>query len=517
MSARAERRCSLAACGLLALALSCAVGPNYTRPPEPQLPGYAQRPLAPTVPVGGKSQTFAVSNEVKPDWWRLLRSPAIDALVEDALTRSPTLEAAQAALRRSEDSLRAGKGIFFPQADLAGGVSRQRYSPARVGSSLPGSVFNLFTLSGSINYPLDLWGGERRAVEALGAQAEGQRYALIGAYLVLSSNVVNTAIAAAAYRAEIEATRALVALEEDQVRLGQAQAEAGTVPYANVLSLQSQLATTRGLLAPLQQRLEQAESLLATLTGRFAGTWSAPAVTLSELTLPDQLPVSLPAALVRQRPDVLIAEAQLHANTAQIGVATAAMLPNITLTASYGVNNPSLTDLTAANSVFWSLLAGVTQPLFRGGMLYYQRKAAIDTRDQALANYRQTVLGAIEQVADSLGALGHDAEAVNAQSEALQSAADALRLIQINYQAGLATYLQVLTANEQYLQGNIGLIQSEAQRLQDTVALFVALGGGWWNARPAATPAAHTSASPAPSPAKKGSRLGPLHAAFVGL
>ena len=173
--------------------------------------------------------------------------------------------------------------------------------------------------------------------------------------------------------------------------------------------------------------------------------------------------------------------------------------------------------LTAGNSVFWGLLAGVTQPLFHGGMVYYQRKAAIDARDQALANYRQTVLGAIEQVADSLGALGHDAEAVNAQSEALQSAADALRLIQINYQAGLATYLQVLTANEQYLQGNIGLIQSEAQRLQDTVALFVALGGVWWNAHPAATPTARTSASfpSAPSPETNGSRQGPLHAAFA--
>jgi len=484
MSAPSERRRLVrAACAGLLLA-SCAVGPSYTRPAPPAAPGYTPGPLAPTTAAAGTAQTFVVSDHLIPDWWRLLHAPAIDALVADALAHSPTIEAAEAALRRSEASLRAGYGIFFPQADLSAGVSRQRYSPARVGSPLPGSVFNLFTVSGNVSYPLDLWGGQRRTVEVLAAQAEGERYALVAARLVLSSNVVNTAIAAAAYRAQLDATRELIRLEQDQVDLGQAQAEAGTVPYANVLTLQSQQATTRATLPVLQQRLDQAESLLATLTGHFAGGWSPPAVALSELALPAELPLSLPAALVRQRPDVLIAETELHASTAQIGVATAAMLPNVTLGASYGANNPVLADLTASNSVFWSLLAGVTQPLFRGGMLYYQRKAAIAARDQALANYRQTVLAAVAQVADSLHALGNDADAVDAQREALKMAADAFGLIEINYDAGLANYLQVLTANTQFLQSRLATIQAEAQRLQDTVALFAALGGGWWNAGP---------------------------------
>ena len=486
MSAPSEQTGLLRGAWAILLVAGCAVGPNYARPAAPSIGGYTRRPLAPTAAVQGRAQTFVASDRLAADWWRLLHAPAVDVLVSDALAHSPTIEAAQASLRRSEASLRAGYGIFFPQADLSAGVSRQRYSPARAGSPLPASVFNLFTVSGSVSYPLDLWGGQRRTVEALGAQAEGQRFALVGARVVLSSNVVNTVIAAAAYRAELDATRQLMALEEDQVRLGGAQAEAGMVPYSNVLSLQSQLATTRATLPALQQRLEQAENLLASLTGHFAGAWTPPAVALSELTLPAELPVSLPASLVRQRPDVLIAEAQLHASTAQIGVATAAMLPNVTLGASYGANNPALADLTASNSIFWSLLAGVTQPLFRGGMLYYQRQAAIAARDQALASYRLTVLDAVEQVADGLRALTNDADAANAQGEALRTATDAFGLIRINYDAGLANYLQVLTANAQLLQTRLAVIQVDAQRLQDTVALFAALGGGWWNAEPVA-------------------------------
>jgi len=466
------------------LATACAVGPNYARPPAPATAGYTPRPLAATAVGDGRAQLFVPSDRLAPDWWRLLHAPAVDALVGDALAHSPTIEAAQAALRRSQASLRAGYGVFFPQADLSAGASRQRYSPARVGSPLPANVFNLFTVSGSVTYSLDVWGGQRRTVEALAAQAEGERYALLGARLVLASNVVNTVIAAAAYRAQLEATRQLIDLQEDQVGLGRAQAEAGTVPYASVLSLQSQLATTRATLPALQQRLDQAENLLASLSGHFAGAWSPPVIALAELTLPAELPVSLPAALVRQRPDILIAEAQLHASTAQIGVATAAMLPNVTLGASYGANNPALADLTATNSIFWSLLAGVTQPLFRGGMLYYQRQAAIAARDQALASYRLTVLDAVAQVADSLTALSHDADAAAAQSEALRAATDAFGLIRINYEAGLANYLQVLTADQQLLQSRLAVIQVEGQRLQDTVALFAALGGGWWNGGP---------------------------------
>ncbi len=326
-------------------------------------------------------------------------------------------------------------------------------------------------------------------MEALGAQVATQRYTLLGAYEMIAGNVVNTVIAAAAYQAEIDATNELLRLEEDQVHLGHAQAEAGTVPYANVLTLESQIALTRATLPPLAQKVEQAQHLIATLAGHVPGEWTPPAIPLATLALPTEVPVSLPSALVRQRPDVLVAEAQLHASTAQIGVATAAMLPNVTLSAGYGLNSTTAAAFGSENSMFWSVLGGLTQPLFHGGALYYQRKAAMDARDATFASYRQTVLGAFQQVADGLRALQHDGDQLRAEEAAVKSAGDAFQLVRINYDSGLVSYLEVITANAQYLQSRLGFIQAQAQRLEDTVTLFVALGGGWWNAA-AAPPAA---------------------------
>ncbi|HVV48236.1 MAG TPA: efflux transporter outer membrane subunit [Polyangia bacterium] len=462
---------------------SCAVGPTYVRPEAPKSKGYTVGESFGATPMAaGQSQQIAASNVLTPDWWRLLRAPELDAIVADALAHNPTLDAAEATLRKTQDTLRAGYGVFFPDADLSGGASRQKFSPARFGSAAAPSVFNLFTLSGTVSYAFDVWGGQRRTVEALRAQVDAQRYTMIGAYEMIAGNIVNAVIAAAAYQAQIDATNELLRLEEDQVHLGHAQAEAGTVPYSNVLSLESQIALTRATLPPLAQKIEQAQHLIATLAGRLPGDWCPPAIPLAALALPTEIPVSLPAALVRQRPDVLVAEAQLHASTAQIGVATAAMLPNVTLSASYGLNSTTAGGFGSSNSMFWSVLGGLTQPLFHGGALYYQRKAAIDARDQAFSSYRQTVLGAFQQIADGLRALQYDGDALAAEEAAVKSAGDAFRLVQINYDSGLVSYLEVLTANAQYLQSRLGFIQVQAQRLEDTVALFVALGGGWWNA-----------------------------------
>jgi NodT family efflux transporter outer membrane factor (OMF) lipoprotein len=332
-----------------------------------------------------------------------------------------------------------------------------------------------------VSYAIDLWGGQRRGIEALQAGVDAQRYALASATVMLASNVVDAVVAQAAYRAEIDAISGILALLRQQVRIAEAQAAVGTVPYSNVLSLQSQLATTEATLAPLQQKIDQAHDLLAALSGRTPASYDMPAIGLDDLHLPEDVPVSVPSQLVRQRPDILVAEAQLHAANANIGVATAAMLPNLTLSANLGVGNTSLADLLSSNSSFWGVGAGLTQPIFRGGTLYYQRKAAVDARDAAAASYRQTVLVAFEQVADTLRALEHDAEALGAQREATETAEKALRLIEANYQAGIATYLQVLVADTQYLQAKVAYFQSAAQRMQDTVALYVSLGGGWWN------------------------------------
>jgi NodT family efflux transporter outer membrane factor (OMF) lipoprotein len=457
----------------------CAVGPDFHRPAAPTDRGYTPGTLTATASADGKSQRFDEARVVTARWWQILRCPALDTMVSQALAANPGVDAARATLRRAQDSLRAGYGAFFPQVDARAGASRERYNPAP--GSIPSNTFSLFTLSGTVSYTIDIWGGTRRQTEVLGAAVDAQRYALAGTYLMLSSNVVDTAIAQAAYRAEIEATRATVALLREQVRIAKAQATGGTVPFANVLSLESQVAAIEATLPPLEQRIDQATDLLAALRGMTPANAAPSPAALADFRLPEDLPLSVPSQLVRQRPDVLIAEAELHAANATIGVATAAMLPSLTISAGYGAGATSLGDVFGPASVAWNLGGGLAQPIFHGGALYYQRKAAIDARDAAAADYRQTVLAAFEQVADTLRGLSHDADAINAQTEAVDTAEGALHLLQANYEAGIATYLQVLVADQQYLQAKIGYVEAVAQRLQDSVALYVALGGGWWN------------------------------------
>ncbi len=338
-------------------------------------------------------------------------------------------------------------------------------------------MFNLFTLSASVSYALDLFGGQRRLVESLHAQVDVARATEQATYLTLSANVVNTVIAKAAYRAEIDATAQLIELERQQVKLAEVQAQAGTVPYSTVLSLRSQLASFEATIPQLEQKLAQSDDLLATLAGHIPAEWKAPDVALVDLRLPSDLPVSLPSDLVRQRPDILVAEATVHAASANVGVATAALFPSITLSGSRAASSNSVSTLFPPNGKAWSIGADATAPLFEGGTLWFKRKASIENYRVATADYRQTVLGAFEQVADTLRALDHDARWWSEGGCGRRNA-----LIQANYQAGLANYLDVLNADAQDHQAKINQLQAIAVRYQDTVALFAALGGGWWDA-----------------------------------
>ncbi|MHB8909569.1 MAG: efflux transporter outer membrane subunit [Syntrophales bacterium] len=470
--------------GALLIALAgCAMGPDFVHPTPPPVDRYTQgaEPNV-TMAADGQAQHFAKGAPLLADWWRLFKSAKLDAVMSEAIAGNQTLQAAQASLRQSQDNLRAGYGVFYPQLDAGFSATRQQFSPAGVGSSSPSSIFNLFTLSATVSYALDVFGRQRRLVEGLRAQVDVQQAVMRGTYLTLSGNIVNTMIARAAYREEIKATEQIIALQKEQTGLTETQASAGTVPYANVLSLRSQLASFEALLPPLKQKLNQAEHLLATLVGRTPAEWTPPQVDLSDLTLPRELPVTLPSKLARQRPDIQAAEAELHTASAEIGVTTAALFPSFTLHGSFGQTNTSMNGLFDSSSNVWSFGTDVTAPLFHGGTLWFQRKAALEGYQQALATYRQTVLGAFAQVADTLRALEHDAEGLHAQSQALKAAEEALRLIQANYQAGIANYLQILIATGQYQQARIAYLQAQAQRLQDTVALFVSLGGGWRDA-----------------------------------
>ena len=478
------RRKTLPACAaLLATLAGCAIGPDFRRPDGPAVSRFAARATpAQTVAAQGKVQKFAPGGALQADWWRLLGSAQLDDLVAQAFARNPSVEAAQASLRQSEYALRAGYGIFFPQVGVGGSAVRQKLNPLRLGQKGPSTIFNLFTLSASVSYTLDLFGGQRR-VEKLQAQVDVPRYSLLATYLTLSANVVNTAIARASYLAQIAATQELLALEQEQAQISEIQAKAGTQPYASFLAVQSQLASTEALLPPLEQGSDQAAHLLAALLGRTPAELEVPEIALAELVLPAELPVSLPSQLVRQRPDILVAEGLLRVASANIGLATAAMLPSLSLTAGYGANHTDLSQLLTGSSTFWNLGAGLAMPLFDGGTLWFQRKAAVEAYQQAAATYRETVLAAFAQVADVLRALEHDAQTLAAQERAVQAARESLRLVQVSYQVGVASYLQVLAADQQLLQARMGQIRAQGQRLQDTVALYAALGGGWWNAK----------------------------------
>jgi NodT family efflux transporter outer membrane factor (OMF) lipoprotein len=460
----------------------CAVGPNFHRPPPPSTSHYTNgRDPTATVSAHGTAQRFDTAATVSADWWKLFRSPQLDTIIREGISHNPGLAAAQASLRASQNDLRSGYGIFFPSVNAEAAATRERYSPALLGQSAESHVFDIFTLSTSVNYALDLFGGQRRLVEGLRAQTEVALADERATYLALAANIVNTAIAQAAYRAEIEATGQLIELQKEQVGIARVQADSGTVPYSNVLSLQSQLASYEATIPQLEQKLTQGDDLLAALAGQMPGEWQATPLRLDDLTLPDTLPVSLPSNLVRQRPDILAAEATAHAASAGIGVATAAMLPSITLSGGLQSASNSTANLFTANAKAWSVGANATAPLFEGGALWFKRKAAIEQYDQAMALYRQTVLGAFEQIADTLRALDHDAAVLLAQDEALSTAGQALHLISANYESGIATYLDVLNADAQYRQAKIAQVQAIAVRYQDTVALFAALGGGWWN------------------------------------
>ena len=466
---------------LLMLSSACMVGPDFSRPAAPTQEAYLPEPTPAAVVAEGQAQRFVPGGEVTPDWWRFFRSAPLDALVRQAISHNLTLQAAQARLRQSQDTLMAGYGVFYPQLDARFGASRERSTPVQQGLTTSGSVFNLLTLSGTISYTFDVFGGERRTIEGLQAQVENQTWLTQAAYLTLTANVVNTAIARAAYAAQIEATQQLIELQRQQLQSTEAQVRGGTAPYSSTLSLQSLIATNEALLPALQQKVSQAEHLLATLEGVMPADARLPDIRLVGLSLPENLPVSLPSVLVRQRPDILSAEAQLHQASADIGVATAAMFPSFSLTGTYGTAGSSTGSLFGSAGRFWSVGPSIDIPVFEGGRLWYGRQAAIDAYRQASVNYRQVVLVSFAQVADVLKALEYDAQVLQKQAEAQVAAQEALRLLQANYRSGLVTYLELLVADVQLHQVNIAYLQALAQRHQDTVALFVALGGGWWN------------------------------------
>ncbi len=473
--------------GCMGLA-GCALGPDFHRPEAPageSVLNNKDRPTA-SLEADGHSQHFDKQADLPAKWWGRFGSKEIDTLVAQALERSPSLKSAQATLRQSQNNLRAGYGVFFPQIGASVQATREVSTinlPPPLGQGLTAvGPYNLGTLGVNVNYVLDLFGGERRTVEALGAVVDVQRYATLAAYLSLTSNVVNTTIARAGYQAQRDATLALIRMQDEQIRIAQVQYDSGTATYSAVLTLKSQQASNAAAVALLEQHVDQTDHLLAQLCGQSPAEFSAPVISLEAISLPAELPDSLPSTLARHRPDILAAEGSLHQASAQIGIATADLFPTLTLGGTAGYAHNVLAHILRSGTQFWSAQANLAGSIFSGGSQWYARKAAIDAYDASLGQYEQTVLTALEQVADTMRALEHDAQALRAQVDALQAASENEKLTQANYEAGTAGYLDMLTADTQFQQARLGYLGAVAQRLQDTVALYAALGGGWWQA-----------------------------------
>lgn len=478
-----------AGAGILApafLLASCAVGPNFVAPDGPAVDRYTrERSLASTASTktpGGNSQSFAPSSDVSGVWWTLFRSRKLAAFVDEAVQNHPDVQSAEFALRAARENVLSEQGSLFPQVTGTGSAAREQ-----------GPTYKLFNSSVSVSYALDLWGGTRRQIESLQAQAEFQTFKLEATYLALTANVVTAAIADASLRDQIAATEDIIKAETDQLARIQHQFEIGAVSRSDVLSQESTLAQAKATLPPLQKQLAQQRNQLMAYLGRLPSQDRGEHVALADLRLPGRLPVSLPSTLVRQRPDIRQAEATLHQATASVGVGVANLLPQVTLSGSYGASGTG--NLFSPGTVVWNATSTVTQKLIDGGTLYHTKEADVAVFEQDMAAYKSAVITAFQNVADSLRAIQYDAATLKAQAEAEKAASDSLAMAIEQFKTGAVPYANVITAQQSYLNARISRIKAQASRFTDTTALYQALGGGWWN-RNDVSPDAQPRANP---------------------
>ena len=468
------------------LVASCAVGPNFKRPKVPEVTGYTTHPLEPTASTpgvaGGESQRFLPGTDVSSDWWTLFHSAPLDDLIEHSLKNNPDLQAAQAALLAAREGVLAQRGAYYPSVSADFSATRQGQSgviaPTLASNALS---FNLFTPEVTVSYVPDVFGLNRRTVESVEAQAQAVHFQMIATYNTLVANVVVTAIQQASVQSQIEATHQLIDIDTNILQTLRYQFSKGYANGLDVAAQESQLAQVQATLPPLEKQAAQLRDLMATLAGEFPSQAPSANFELTSLHLPEDLPVSVPADLVSQRPDVRQAEADLHDASAKIGIAEANRLPNITLSANTGSSASTLNQLFTSGTGFWSVGADLTAPIFQGGALLHQERAAKATYVQAAAQYRSTVLSACQNVADTLAALSTDADGLKAAANAADAAKTTLDLSERQWKDGYAAYLVLLSAQQAYQQAQINLVQARASRYADTAALYQALGGGWWH------------------------------------
>jgi NodT family efflux transporter outer membrane factor (OMF) lipoprotein len=473
---------------VLSMAVSgCAVGPNFKPASVPEVDGYVRGNLASPDSGSGAPRTaaqhFVTGADVSARWWAAFKSPLLNALVRQSVEHNPSLQAAEAAIKVAQYNALAQRGLYFPQ--ITGNTTAQQFlvsNPQQVPPvPLPTqqTQFSLATNQLTISFVPDIWGGNVRAVENLDATTEQQLFQLEAAYLTLTSNVVTAAIQEASLRGQIAATERIITIERNLLDILKRQQSFGQAAQADVLAQDAALAQAEELLPPLEKQLAQQRDLLTSLAGQFAADEISQRFDLAHLKLPTNLPISLPSRLVDQRPDVRAAEANMHSASALVGVAIAARLPNIALSANGGSAAPNYAQAFVPGAGFYTLGASVTAPIFDGLTLYNKQKAAEAALEQAEAQYRATVITAFQNVADALRALQADARAQKAALRAEVTAKASLDIVQQQLNAGQVNQLAVLNAQQTYLTAAVVRVQTEANRLSDTAALFMALGGNW--------------------------------------
>jgi NodT family efflux transporter outer membrane factor (OMF) lipoprotein len=491
-----------------ASASSCAVGPNFHKPVAPANAAYAPSPLpeaSASAPVhGGEVQHYIAGRDIPFEWWELFQSPALNSLIDKAFKANPTIAAAQAALAQAQETVRAQQGYFFPSIGATYQAERHKISGNLTNDQAPGVqgngdnlsaplqtpgvapytaplYYNFQTAELTVGFVPDVFGSNRRQVESLAAQTEAQRFALEATYITLASNVAAAAIQEASLRAQLQATHEIIAADEKSLQILRDQFRLGQAMRIDVAAQETALAQAKATLPPLQLQFEQTRDLIRALVGNLPNEDVPETFELDALTLPPEMPLSLPANIVAQRPDVRAAEAQLHAANAQVGVAVAAMLPTFPITGSYGGNADQFSWLFRSGGPFWNLVGDVTQPIFQGGTLLHKKRAAQQALRQAAAQYQGTVITAYQNVADTLHASLSDADALAAQVDAESAAKVTYDLTRRQMETGYVNYLTLLSAQTAYQQALINRVQAQATRYGDSVALFQALGGGWWN------------------------------------
>jgi NodT family efflux transporter outer membrane factor (OMF) lipoprotein len=464
----------MVACGS-ALALSaCTVGPDFKAPAPPGIQTYAAPGDAPPPP----DQRIALGARIEGDWWRQFHCAALDELIKLALDDNQGIAAARARVAQAQEEVNAARAALLPSLTFGATVGRQKYGKALFGPLdfvIP--PFTYYTVGPSISAPLDLFGGNKRALEERAAYDEYQQHQLGAAYLSLTANVAAEALTVASARAQIGVVQDIIADDQRNVDLVQTALEDGLATRTQLLTAQTQLATDKTLLPELRQEESTARHALAILVGKQPAQWTAPEINLNDFTLPGEIPASLPSELVHRRPDILAAEAQLHAASAAIGVATANLYPNISLGGSLTQQALTPGKLFEGAAAAWSVAANLTAPLYDGGRLRAERRAALDGYQAALADYRQVILRSFGEVADSMQALSNDDEQFNSQAVAAQTAATARDLARRSYAVGNSGILDVLDAERSTAQAQLGLSRAKAQRLIDTARLYMALGG----------------------------------------